>query len=201
MIGKNIAFYRKLSKKKQSDLAEVIGKTSGYISMLETGKSTITDENLKLIANFLGVTIDDLKNDDENITSKSLLTTIKKLTINEKITWSQMTIEGIQKTGIFNEFIDKEKNILLKNFNAYRSESKLKDIYFLTYEDQNQAGLFSLFSVGKNDESFAYIRICDSNNVAFKSDLEELYNAVSNDLQDKKALESRLKDAMLLLGD
>ena len=60
IIGKNIKQARKGQKLTQEALAELIDKSTSYISYIETGKKCLSLETLVDIANCLKVSADDL---------------------------------------------------------------------------------------------------------------------------------------------
>jgi len=60
LIGKNIKAARKRKKLTQERLAEIIDKSSCYISYIETGKKQLSLETLIDIANALSVSADDI---------------------------------------------------------------------------------------------------------------------------------------------
>ncbi|OJW84158.1 MAG: hypothetical protein BGO69_11850 [Bacteroidetes bacterium 46-16] len=64
-IGKKIERIRSLRGIKQETLAAALNMSQGAVSKLEQSE-TIEDEKLKLIAEALGVSVDAIKNFDEN---------------------------------------------------------------------------------------------------------------------------------------
>ncbi|MDU1316914.1 helix-turn-helix transcriptional regulator, partial [Anaerococcus hydrogenalis] len=90
-ISENLAFYRRKRNLTQKELAEKTGLSISFISHIENKVSEPSDENLKKIADALGVLPSDLKSDgdlkkikNENIELVKLLI---KLTREEKIKW------------------------------------------------------------------------------------------------------------------
>lgn len=65
MTGKKIAQYRRMANLTQEGLANKIGKSTGFISMLETDRTTSSDETLQLIADALNVSLKDIKPSDK----------------------------------------------------------------------------------------------------------------------------------------
>jgi len=64
-IGRKIERIRKLKGFKQDDFADTIGISQGALSKIEQSES-VTDEKLQLIADGLGVTMDAIKNFNED---------------------------------------------------------------------------------------------------------------------------------------
>lgn len=90
-ISENLAFYRRKRNLTQKELAEKTGLSISFISHIENKVSEPSDENLKKIADALGVSVSDLRVDEnlkklknENIELIKLLT---KLTRDLKIKW------------------------------------------------------------------------------------------------------------------
>ena len=64
LIGNRIKTARKAKGLSQSELSELIDKSVGYMSYIETGSKKPSLENLIQIANALDVTIDELLSDN-----------------------------------------------------------------------------------------------------------------------------------------
>ncbi len=80
LIGIRIQQKRKSIKKTQENLAEFLGVSVGYVSLVERGKTTISLSTLAKIAEFLSCTIGELVEGTLTDTNSYLLTEI-----NEKI--------------------------------------------------------------------------------------------------------------------
>lgn len=63
LIGKRIKAARKAKGLSQSELSEMIDKSTGYMSYIETGSKKPSLETLILIANAVDVTVDELLSD------------------------------------------------------------------------------------------------------------------------------------------
>lgn len=64
-IGKRIQQIRKMKMLSQSDLAEMVGMSSSYISHIETAIKKASLESIVHISNALGVTVDQLLNGNQ----------------------------------------------------------------------------------------------------------------------------------------
>lgn len=59
-IGKQIAYYRKKRKLKQKEVAAILGIPHRYLSDIETGRKYPKINLLAMLADVLGVSIDEL---------------------------------------------------------------------------------------------------------------------------------------------
>ena len=64
MLGENIYKLRKLKELSQEELAEVIGVSRQTISNWELGETSPNPEQLKLLSKVLGVSVDELINNE-----------------------------------------------------------------------------------------------------------------------------------------
>lgn len=65
LIGRRIHEIRQESGLSQMDLAEKIGMSVSYVSMIENGRRRVSLNALIRIANILGVTVDELLNGNQ----------------------------------------------------------------------------------------------------------------------------------------
>ena len=65
MLGDKIKLYRENKKMTQNDLADILEVSSGTISKYESGALEPNIESLKKLADFFGITIDELLKDEE----------------------------------------------------------------------------------------------------------------------------------------
>ena len=65
MLGDKIKLYRENKKMTQNDLADILEVSSGTISKYESGALAPNIESLKKLADFFGITIDELLKDEE----------------------------------------------------------------------------------------------------------------------------------------
>lgn len=90
-ISENLAFYRRKRNLTQKELAKKTGLSISFISHIENKVSEPSDENLKKIADALGVSVSDLRVDENLKKLKNedieLLKLLIKLTLNLKIEW------------------------------------------------------------------------------------------------------------------
>lgn len=74
MISKNIAKLRKSHGLTQSKFAEEIHVTQAAVSQWETGKTTPDIQQVFIIAEFFGITVEDLSGDLDQISEQSTKT-------------------------------------------------------------------------------------------------------------------------------
>ena len=188
MIGQNIAYYRKLQNIKQKDLAKAIDTTTGFISMLETGKSTISEEKLLKVAEFLKVDIELLRNGD--MTSR-LINKISDLTTRDLILWSKLTNDEIEL--IFTEYLQHKKPNCFSIFNRYKNgfigETQIDLTYYLL-ERKNKENksfpLYDLISISNKEEEIL------ANNERYYTDLNNLISLVNRIVKEKDTVMAQL---------
>ena len=89
VLGENLAFFRRKKKYTQKELAEKIGVTPSFISHIENGISSPSDETLMKISNELGVTVDSLISGNDGINEDiQLIKLLIDLTLDLKIKWT-----------------------------------------------------------------------------------------------------------------
>ena len=96
IIGKSIKQARKRKKLSQETLAEIIDKSSSYISYIETGKKHLSLETLVDIANALEVSADDLLVDSLKYSSSTADTEIHKLLLDCNEIEEQILIDTVK---------------------------------------------------------------------------------------------------------
>ena len=79
LIGKRIKAARKEKGFSQSELSELIDKSAGYMSYIETGSKNPSLETLVQLANALDVTVDELLSDSLSATVPISNTEINRL--------------------------------------------------------------------------------------------------------------------------
>lgn len=177
-IGENLAFYRRKKGLTQKQIADSVGLSITFISQIENGLSKPSDENLKKIADFLGVLPSDLKSDgdlkkikDENIELIKLLT---KLTREDKIKW------------------DYEREII-DNLDIYYYVQNKYIIYNLVYRlnVNNQLDYVNLIIDDKKSSKETQIF---ADNINIYNLLCELFETVNTSFKDKSPIFNYLKE-------
>ena len=103
-LGENLAFFRRKKKYTQKELAEKIGVTPSFISHLENGISSPSDDTLMKISNELGVTVDSLISGNDGINEDiQLIKLLIDLTLESKIKWSYIPGSINEETNVFTE--------------------------------------------------------------------------------------------------
>lgn len=114
-LGKKIKSHRIAAGLTQSQLANIINISSGFLSDIETGKgSSISLKNLGKIASALNITIDDLLCDSLSFYNNSLKSDNKL--INEIL--EEISVFDEIKLQEFKKIIDAFKYINLKHKNS-----------------------------------------------------------------------------------
>lgn len=86
MIGKNIAYHRKIQGLSQRKLADELGVSNTYISQIENEKTSPNNKMLEKISKVLGVKTEDLKDKAQKEDDK-IVSLLLELTKKNKIKW------------------------------------------------------------------------------------------------------------------
>ena len=128
VLGENLAFFRRKKKYTQKELAEKIGVTPSFISHIENGISSPSDETLIKISNELEISIDSLRGGNDVVNENiQLINLLSDLTLDLKIKWefTQEVINSeVLEIGPYNTYYSKYGNMgffLSYRFNDYVS--------------------------------------------------------------------------------
>lgn len=87
MLNENIKRFRKEKGLTQKDLADKVGISGAFMSLIEKGVNNPSDENLKKIADVLGVSVNDLNTKKPSSPLEELISLLIELTEKETISW------------------------------------------------------------------------------------------------------------------
>lgn len=87
MLGENIKKIRIEKGLTQKELADKVGISGAFMSLIEKGANNPSDENLKKISDVLNVSVDDLKTREIETPTIELISLLIKLTEKNKIEW------------------------------------------------------------------------------------------------------------------
>ena len=88
MLNDNIKKYRQLKDLTQKQLADKVGISGAFMSLIEQGKNKPSEENLKKIAEVLEVSVEDLTIEEFITPTEEILKLLIELTEKEIIKWS-----------------------------------------------------------------------------------------------------------------
>lgn len=88
MLSDNIKKYRQIQGLTQKQLADKVGISGAFMSLIEQGKNNPSDENLKKIAQVLGVSVEELTIEESNTPTEEMLKLLIELTEKEIISWT-----------------------------------------------------------------------------------------------------------------
>lgn len=130
VLGKNLAFFRRKKKYTQKELAEKIGVTPSFISHIENGISSPSDETLIKISNELGISLESLRGGNDVVNENiQLIKLLSDLTLDFKIKWefTQEVINSeVLEIGPYNTYCSKYGDMgffLSYRFNDYVSNA------------------------------------------------------------------------------
>lgn len=130
VLGENLAFFRRKKKYTQKELAEKIGVTPSFISHIENGISSPSDETLIKISNELGISLDSLRGGNELVNENiQLIKLLSDLTLDLKIKWkftSDVINDEVYEIGSYNSYCTKYEDMgffLSYRFNDYVSNA------------------------------------------------------------------------------
>lgn len=179
-ISENLAFYRRKRNLTQKELAEKTGLSISFISHIENKVSEPSDENLKKIADALGVLPSDLKSDgdlkkikNENIELVKLLI---KLTREEKIKWDYDNDSSAWGWGDF--YFYKPNNYLIYNLVYRLNVNNQLDHIYLKIEDEKNSKTTEISGDGIN----IYNYLC------------ELFETINTTFRDKSPIFNYIKE-------
>lgn len=87
MFSDNLRYFRKLKQFTQRQLADMVGVSAAFISLLEQGKSGVSDETMQKIANALDITVHQLTSAPIKSYATELCNVLATLTKQRKISW------------------------------------------------------------------------------------------------------------------
>ena len=111
-IGKIIKKYREEKKLTQQQIADIIHMHRSNYSRVEAGERELSIEAIKTIADFFGITIDQL--------------------VNEEIIPTDIAIEDksiMEQIKLINELDSDEKNMVFKMIDTFLTKKKFKDFF------------------------------------------------------------------------
>lgn len=88
MLSDNIKKYRQIQGLTQKQLADKVGISGAFMSLIEQGKNNPSDENLKKIAQVLGVSVEELTIEESNTPTEEIIKLLIELTEKEIISWT-----------------------------------------------------------------------------------------------------------------
>lgn len=88
MLSDNIKKYRQIQGLTQKQLADKVGISGAFMSLIEQGKNNPSDENLKKIARVLGVSVEELTIEESNTPTEEIIKLLIELTEKEIISWT-----------------------------------------------------------------------------------------------------------------
>jgi len=122
VLGENLAFFRRKKKYTQKELAEKIGVTPSFISHIENGISSPSDETLIKISKELSISLDSLRGGNDVVNENiQLIKLLSDLTLEQKIKWefTQEVINSeVMEIGPYNTYRTKYGNMIF--FLSYR---------------------------------------------------------------------------------
>src|SRR5699024_245473 len=122
VLGENLAFFRRKKKYTQKELAEKIGVTPSFISQIENGISSPSDETLIKISKELSISLDSLRGGNDVVNENiQLIKLLSDLTLEQKIKWefTQEVINSeVMEIGPYNTYRTKYGNMIF--FLSYR---------------------------------------------------------------------------------
>lgn len=130
MLNENIKKHRKIKGFTQKQLADTVGISRAFMSLIEKGTNKPSDENLEKIAKALGVTVNSLLISDATDPTEGIIDTLIELTKKNKIKWDLVRSE-----------IDNYGEPLLNRY-----ESKIKNVNYILQQnffDDSESGLFT----------------------------------------------------------
>lgn len=107
-IGSNIREYRALQKLSQQQIAEYLGVTREFISLIESGKRDISINNLTKLADLFGIELSDLIEEDSEVQDINLALAfrandssvdLESIASFKRIVLNYMKIESLRNEG------------------------------------------------------------------------------------------------------
>lgn len=130
VLGENLAFFRRKKKYTQKELAEKIGVTPSFISHIENGISSPSDETLIKISKELSISLDSLRGGNDVVNENiQLIKLLSDLTLDQKIKWEftqEVINSDVLEIGPYNTYRTKYGNMvffLSYRFNDYVSNA------------------------------------------------------------------------------
>lgn len=178
MLGENIKKIRIEKGLTQKELADKVGISGAFMSLIEKGANNPSDENLIKIASVLNVPVGDLKTRETETPTIELISLLIKLTEKNKIKWENM--------DPFSESIF-EFNATIKSVT-----------YSVAYDFTRDKSVHNVFDasliIGINDV------IVPKNESEYRL-FEELYNAIKSYLNYGEQVFKSIGDLKSLLED
>ena len=120
MLGENIKDIRMEKGLTQKELADKVGISGAFMSLIEKGANNPSDENLIKIASVLNVSVDDLKTRETETPTIELISLLIKLTEKNKIKWEIMDSFN-KKPTMFKTIIKSVKYLITFDFTRDKS--------------------------------------------------------------------------------
>ncbi len=107
-IGTNIRKYRILQRLNQQQIAEYIGVTREFISLIESGKREISIDNLTKLTDLFGIELSDLIEEDSEVQDVNLalayratdsILDLESIASFKRIVLNYMKMEGLRNEG------------------------------------------------------------------------------------------------------
>ncbi|WP_311516257.1 helix-turn-helix transcriptional regulator [uncultured Anaerococcus sp.] len=172
MLNENIKRLRKEKGLTQKDLAVKVGVSITFISQIENGISKPSDENLKKIADVLGVTVNELEKEKSLSPIEELLNLLIELTEKEIIKW-EVTVYERDDTDIRTTINDVNYTFNFKPYCNTKSQSNFLYVNDSEYNPENETE-YNLFK--KLYETIMMFHNIDSKIYKSISDLKSLLN-------------------------
>ncbi|WP_311482236.1 helix-turn-helix transcriptional regulator [uncultured Anaerococcus sp.] len=170
MLNENIKKYRQILGLTQKQLADIVGISGAFMSLIEQGKNNPSEENLKKIAEALNVSVEELTIEESNTPTEEILNLLIKLTENEIIGWSIL------------DYGDGDREI------SSRVNDVLYHFYFYSLENNNNCLMFKgeeLYPTTPNERKLfkklydTIMIYCNINSQIYKT-IRDLQNLLSN---------------------
>lgn len=94
MLSENIKKYRQIKNLTQKQLADKVGISGAFMSLIEQGKNNPSDENLKKIAQALDVSVEELTIEESSTPIEEILKLLIELTEKQIISWTIEDVAG-----------------------------------------------------------------------------------------------------------
>lgn len=185
MLNENIKRIREERGMTQKQLADKVGISGAFMSLIEKGTNKPSDENLKKIANALDVPVVDLIAEEIQSPEIELIELLIKLTKENKMIWS---------AGIKNDYYDRVvKYISIVNGSKYTIINADK----LPLKVQN--GLY--YENIKNEDKGSIVECQFYYSKEIPKKLKELWNTIELTINDKTFIYDQIDELKKLLDE
>lgn len=190
MLNENIKKYRKLMGITQKELADMVGISGAFMSLIEKGTNKPSEDNLKKIANALSISVDNLLQEETTSPTIELLGLLIKLTDNKKIKWKLL-------------------NDNLKDSDIAMFETKIKKVrYLFTYikvpginENTFESRMMTNFNINDDSLIISNGKPIYPNNDNERKFFEDLYHTIMIYQPDQTNIYKSINDLKSLLDD